>query len=240
MKGSSTRVLSCVTLALILLALGTAQSLKIKNRDLPKVKINGDSVTFKPYHFLDLEEFKPMNSQALTVSASVGEVDWADEGFTLDIPSGLPQNANYMKFVEIVPQGLLNLGTLKFFYEPEDKRDSRCVFLGLDYPDVVWEEKIEITEEQCHQADISQTNEDDVVMTWITQKGEGESAKRMINIKINELVTKESIVYEFEDDLNLFANKHYVTSRFVRYIDTKATSGIEQGVLGLIYSRVDN
>lgn len=229
-----------LSLLVVLVILTTAQSLKLKSRDLPKVKINGDSVTFKPYHFIDFQDFKSLNSDGLQVTASTGQVDWADEGFTLDIPFGLPQNANFMKFVEVVPQGLLNLGTLKYFYEPDEKKDSRCVFLGLDYPNIVWEEQLEITEEQCHQADISQSNEDDVVLTWITHKGEGEAAKRYINLVIKELATKEKISYQFEDDQNIFTEKSYVTSRFVRYVDQKGATSLEQGLLGLIYTRIDN
>ena len=61
-----------------------------------------------------------------------------------------------------------------------------------------------------------------------------------MNIFIKEIVRKTTMTYKFEDDLNLFADKHYVTSRFVRYVDKKGTGQQEEGLLGLIYPRVDN
>jgi hypothetical protein len=88
---------------------------------------------------------------------------------------------------------------------------------------------------------VSQTNEDDVVSTWITHVGEGEAMKTYINVRVRHLKEKNSHVDTFEDTLGLFKNKEYVTTRFVRYKrpSTVREGELKYGLKGMIYTRTN-
>jgi hypothetical protein len=217
---------------------------------MPDIKINSDALSFLPHHFIDVKKYLPANFENLKMWSSIGTFRWNDEGQSYPVKNGDLQDGEQFKFVEMIPQGLFNLGSIKFYYNGPftkmvDEKEvttqvKACAFIGYEHPNNVWQDKIDMSQDQCHRTDMSQTNEDDIVTSWIATEGEGEAAKTMVNVRITHLKKKESHIDKFEDKLGLFKEKEYLTTSFIRYKIENLVPGpndLEFGMKGLIYTR---
>ena len=220
----------------------------VKNeRTLPNISINSESFSFLPYQFIDVRKYLPATAANLDIKPSLekAKLSWNVEGENFSTPYELLQDSNHIKFVELVPQGLSNLGNVKFYYDgpygPEaDKKTAKtCVVSGSEYSDTVWQDHIDLTQEECHRADVSQTNEDDIATTWVSKEGEGDQTKIFINIKIKHIKGKDFTQDKFEDTLGLFKNNEYITTRFVTYkkLNIVTKNDLTYGLKGLIYTK---
>lgn len=213
---------------------------------LPEIKINSDALTFKPHNFIDVSKYLPSLTSDLQITSSIGSLGWSDEGQNYPIKDTDLQNVNYMKFVEPLPQGLYNLGAMKFYYDGDfgdgDKKKNvkKCVFVGYEHPNNVWQDQTDLSQEECHRADMSMTGEDDLVTVWITQEGEGDAKKTYVNLRVTHLKKKVKDIYKFEDTLGLFTNKEYITSGFLQYSIPNvvpSSKDLPFGIKGMIYTR---
>jgi hypothetical protein len=237
-------------LCLVLVSMSQFSKAELVKRDpfptFPDIKVNSDALTFLPHNFIDVRKYLPSSAENLEVTSSIGDMQWNDEGQNYPINEEDLKDTNYMKFVELIPQGLFNLGSIKFYYdgpfgEGDAKKDVKaCALVGYEHPNNVWQDKIELSQEQCHRVDMSETNEDDIITTWITQEGEGDAKKTFVNVRIRHLKSKEQHVDKFEDTLGLFANNEYLSTSFVQYKRPNVVPGSKDlpfGMKGMIYTR---
>ena len=108
--------------------------------ELPQIKINGESLTFKPFNFMDIRKYLPADPEDLKITSAAGEAKWyTEDADSFDISDKDLRDADYMKFVELIPQGLDNLGTIKFFYdgpaliEGKTVNMKKCALIGYEH-----------------------------------------------------------------------------------------------------------